>query len=144
MERILVALDPGKTTLWAAIHGINLARRIKAKVYVLVVASSDETTGQKAYLQKNIKQELEPIVEEARSEGVWVDFYVAYGEFENEVVKFIKENKISLLIVGVLVSGKKSISTKFLDMMEEIRRRVSCRIEMVNEKGIKITNKRSE
>ena len=143
MERILVALDPGRTTLWAAVHGINLARRIKAKVYVLVVTSSAEPGGEEAYIQKTIKKELEPLIDEARSEGVWIDFYVAYGKFHEEVIRFIKENKITLLIVGVLVSGKKTISAKFSDMLEEIRRRVSCRIEMVNEKGMKISDKRS-
>ncbi len=144
MERVLVALEPGKTSIWTAVHGLNLARRIRARVFILMVSSEAAKDGVERRLGDDMKEEVESLIEEARSEGITVELYVAYGEYDEEVVKFIKDNKITLLVLGVPLSGKGGASSKFFDLVERIRRRVECRIEIVNEKGIKITKKRRE
>ena len=144
MEKILVALDPGKTSIWAAIHGLNLARRIRAKVYVLVVSAPKGSVDVEGRLWQDVKEEIEALVEQARSEGISVDLYVAFGHYDEEVVKFIRDNKVTLLVLGVPLPGTGSFRSKFFDFVEKIRQRVDCKIEIVNEKGVKITGKRSE
>ncbi|RLB85630.1 MAG: hypothetical protein DRH15_03160 [Deltaproteobacteria bacterium] len=143
MERILVALDPGKTSIWTAVHGLNLARRINARVHILMVSKGSGAEGVEKQIFSYLKEEVEGLIEEARSEGISVDLYVAYGAYDEEVVKFIKDNRISLLVLGAPLPSKGISSTKFFDVAEKIRRRVECRIEIVNEKGIKISKKRS-
>ena len=103
----------------------------------------DEAVFLTNQLFSDLKEEVEGLIEEARSEGISVDLYVAYGAYDEEVVKFIKDNRISLLVLGAPLPSKGVSSTKFFDVAEKIRRRVECRIEIVNEKGIKITKKRS-
>jgi len=144
MERILVALDPGRTTIWAAIHALNLARRIGARTYILMVPRTPHAGEAENRVLAGAQEELEPLIEKARTEGVRVEIYITYGEYDQEVVKFIRENKIDLLIIGVPVSSKGSSPGRFFDNVEKIRQRVDCRIEVVNERGIKITEKRSE
>ena len=144
MERILVALDPGKTSIWTVVHGLNLARRIRARVYILLVSAPRGAGSAEEFLRQDVKDEIEALVEEARSEHISVDLYVAFGPYDEEVVKFIKDNKITLLVLGVPLPDTGSSSGKFFDFIEKIRRRVDCRIEIVNEKGVKITSKRSE
>ncbi|MBW2023405.1 MAG: universal stress protein [Deltaproteobacteria bacterium] len=144
MEKILVALDPEKTSVWTVVHGLNLARRIHAKLFILIVSGCTVSEGLEKPLPVRLKEEVESLIEEARSEGISVELYIASGAFDEEVVKFIRDNKVTLLVLGVPPSCKKGASTKFFDFVEKIRRRVDCRIEIVNEKGVKITSKRSE
>jgi len=144
MEKILVAVDPGKTSIWTAVHGLNLARRIRARVYILLVSAPRGAGSAEEFLRQDVKDEIEALVEEARSEDISVDLYVAFGPYDEEVVKFIRDNKITLLVLGVPLPGTGSSRSKFFDFVEKIRRRVDCRIEIVNEKGVKITSKRSE
>jgi len=140
MERILVGLDPGKTSLWAAIHALNLAKRIKAKVFILMVEGDTQT--QKGLriekrVQSSVRADLEALIERGRSEGIAVEYYIAQGSYERELIHFIKKNKITLLVFGLPSCRKKGPSGKFMDLVEKIRRRVDCRIEIVHEKGLK-------
>ncbi len=135
MENILVAMNPADTRFYAGVHALNLARRIKAKVLFLLVyppstrrsARSGEDT-----LEASVRKRLAALIEEARPDGITVEYYVAYGCFEKELASFVKENKITLLVVES-PPEKHSIDGdgEFLD---KIRHRIDCRIEVVNEK----------
>ncbi len=144
MERVLVALEPGKTSIWTVVHGLNLARRIRARVFILLVSETRVAEGVERRLREDLQEEIESLIEEARSEEIEVELYMAYGEYDDEVVRFIKDNKITLLVLGVPLSKRGGTTSKFLDLVERIRGRVECRIEIVNEKGIKMTKKGSK
>lgn len=144
MERILVALDPGRTSIWTIVHGINLGKRVSGRVYILIISKKNSSRSIEKHINSDVQKRVESLIDEARSEGLFVDLYVTHGSFDHELIKFIKENKISLLILGVPVSSKEGSLQKFLKFAEKIRQRVDCRIEIVNEKGVKIARKRSE
>lgn len=129
MERILVAMNGESTNLWAGIHALNLARRIRASVSFLLVLSPITDKGEDA----STKKKMETLIEEARAEGVKVDYYVAYGDYESELITFIQDNKTTLLVVGPPGEGESSeeVFTRFL---EKIRHRIDCRIEVIHEK----------
>nr|HID57951.1 universal stress protein [Desulfobacterales bacterium] len=140
MERILVGLDPGKTSLWAAIHALNLAKRIKAKVFILMVEGDmqrEERTRIEERIQSSVKADLEALIETERSEGIAVEYYVAHGPYDQELIRFIKKNKITLLVLGLPSWRKKGSSGKIMGLVEKIRRRVDCRIEVVHEKRLR-------
>lgn len=136
MERILVAMDPVRTHLFAGIHALNLAKRIQAKVHFLLVfpmeqrqpAHSSETS-----YPSSVKKRVDALIEEARSDGISIDYYTTCGEFENVLVSFVQENNITLLVIECPggVSGVENSCREFLD---KLRHRINCRIEVVNEK----------
>jgi len=132
MERILVGVGPRHPNLWAAGHAMGLAKRMKATVSVLLVmdpGSQEPATGQAPYRQK-----LEALMEQARSEGLAVDYYVSQGRYEDEVVRFIKENKVTMLVIEQ-PAGRKGSSMESNKLIEKIRHRVDCRIEVVQGTG---------
>jgi nucleotide-binding universal stress UspA family protein len=144
MEKILVGLDPGKTSLWAAVHALNLSKRINARLYFLLVIDnaakgSDESLMR--HIETSMKSSLESLIEEGISEGIPVDYYITYGQYDNELVKFVKENKITMLVVGSPTSQDRRLED-FDDLLEKIRHRIDCRIEVVHEKTVKTTKKR--
>ena len=143
MEKILVGLYPGKTSLWAAVHALNLSKRINARLYFLLVIDnaakgSDESLMR--HIEASMKSSLESMIEEGLSEGIPVDYYITYGQYDNELVKFVKENKITMLVVGSPTSQDRR-SEDFDDLLEKIRHRIDCRIEIVHEKTVKTTKK---
>ena len=139
MEKILVGMDAGALTLWAPIHAINLGKRIKAKVYVLLVINPSMATtreGLQEEMESAARKKIEALIDEARSEGVWVDYYITYGTYEGELIRFIEENGITLLVVGLPFTEERIGGEEFVDVLENIRHRINCRIEVVNERAV--------
>jgi len=145
MQKILVGLDPGKTSLWAAVHALNLAKRIKARLYFLLVIDPAAAKGFDESLirqvEASMKSKLESLIEEGISDGIPVDYYITYGQYDNELVKFVKENKITMLVMGSSTPQDGRLED-FDNLLEKIRHRIDCRIEVVHEKTVKITKKR--
>ena len=136
MERILVGMDPKRTSRWAGVYALNLAKRIQAKVSFLLVIDPAAKRSKPAIsneAETAVKESLESLIEEGLSEGILVDYYIAYGQYEDELVNFIKENQISILVVGSPADQKASAGN-FKSFLEKIRHRVDCRIEVVHEK----------
>ena len=134
MEKILVVMDPQKPLFFAGIHALNLAKRINAKVYFLLVFPPKEP-GKPAEDSNEaaVKQKVKTLLEEARSDGLTVDYYLAYGNYESELVSFVQENKITLLVVES--SSERGESRElFREFLDKLRHRINCRIEVVNEK----------
>ncbi|MGD2028769.1 MAG: universal stress protein [Desulfobacterales bacterium] len=139
MERILVGLYPGRTSLWAAVHALNLSKRINARLYfLLVVDSADKESDQSLMrqLEASMKSSLALLIKKGISDGITVDCYITYGQYDNELVKFVKENKITMLVVGS-PSPREGRFEDFEDLLEKIRHRIDCRIEVVHEKIVK-------
>jgi len=144
MEKILVGLYPGKTSLWAAIHALNLAKRIQARLYFLLVIDPVTNGSEEGLMQQveaSMKVRLESLIEEGISDGIPVDYYITYGQYDNELVKFVKENRITMLVVGSPKPQDGRLE-EFDDLLEKIRHRIDCRIEVVHEKTIKKSMKR--
>ncbi len=139
MERILVAFDSREPSLGAGMHAINLAKRINAKLFVLWVDSPRDRSPGAAVRGKArpmTKRHLEKLIDEGRSDGVSIDYFLTEGAFAGEVINFIKQNDIGLLLVGSPGnSGDESAAAGFAQSLENIRLRVSCQIEVVHEKG---------
>lgn len=138
MEKILVAMDPARTKFYAGIHALNLVKRINAKVLFLLVfppPTKDIKPSFKKEIAVSVKRRLESLIEEARSDGIAVDYYMVYGDYENEIVNFIQENRITILVIEP--PGEQGhLSEAFKYFLEKIRHRIDCRIEVVNEKPV--------
>jgi hypothetical protein len=138
MEKILAAINPVRTNFYACIHALNLAKRIKAKVLFLLVFSMP-AREMKSFLKEEIaapvKRRLDSFIEEGRSDGFDVDYYLVYGDFENEIVSFIQENRITLLVIES-PPERGQLAEDFKLFLERIRHRINCRIEVVNEKPV--------
>jgi nucleotide-binding universal stress UspA family protein len=136
MEKILVAMDSARSHLLAAIHALSLAKRIKAKVlFLLIFPSPPGGLGQPAGNKNEIasKKRVEALIEEARADGVAIDYYLAYGDYESELLSFVQENRVTLLVIeSTAGSGHVPEATK--EFIDKLRHRINCRIEVVNEK----------
>ena len=134
MERILVIMNAQHYTWEALGRAVSLAKRIKARVFVLRVFSHEEKeAGVEQYTKISVERRLENIIQTARSDSVTIEYFVTEGNFEEEVVCFIEHNKISLLVVEP-GSWETNISEKGWGFIQEIMYRISCRVEVVSPK----------
>jgi nucleotide-binding universal stress UspA family protein len=144
MERILVGMDLGDNSSWAGIHALNLAKRINATVTFLLVVEPDLNKGRDNPLREKevaMRKRLAELVQQGRASGIGVDSFVIYGTYDKELVRFIKENKITMLVVGPS-SNSKASSNQIAQLLEKVRHSIDCRIEVVNQKNSESTMKR--
>ena len=71
-----------------------------------------------------------------------VDYYITHGASEGELIKFIEENGITLLVVGFPLAKERSSGGEFVDVLENIGHRINCRIEVVHERAAATKPKR--
>lgn len=133
MERILVGVDPRETSLAPGIHAVNLAKRIQAKVYVLLVNRPGDLPRPPGSPGESLVRRLEKLIDQARSEGLPLEYFVTEGSFESETIRFIQEQGITLLVVGQPGDGETS-QKDFRKTLENIRLRVDCHIEVVHQR----------
>ena len=136
MKRILIGLETGETHLWPALHAINLAKRLGGRVAVLRMLPTGKSAEQLTQQQRgqgSFQERLETLIEQARSQGVSVEYHVANGNYEDELVNFIREAKVDMLVLAaphLLRRGRRHRESS----ISSIRHRVNCRIELVYEK----------
>lgn len=138
MERILVIMN-NQNYSWEALgRAVSLAKRINAKVFVLKVFSPDEkeTGVVELDLKKSAARRLENIIQAARTDSVRIEYFVTEGNFEEEVIRFVEHNKISILVVepGSWETKSSENSEKGLGPIQEILYRISCKVELISQK----------
>jgi hypothetical protein len=135
MERILVAMDPARTHFFAGIRALNLAKRIHAKVLFLLVFPDghrpDETEVRPELYA--VQKGVEALIEMGRADGLSVDYYLTYGDFESELVSFVQENKITLSVVEC-PPGPGGAAEACREFLDKLRHLINCRIEVVHPK----------
>jgi hypothetical protein len=134
------------TSLWSVIHVLNLAKRMTAQISVLLViepavGSDDQRLQEKE--ESPIRTRLEKLIIEGRADGIPIDYYLAHGSYKNELIKFIQEKKISLLVLDSPLPGSDGASEKLPELLGEIKLRTHCRIEVVHRKDVNENGKRS-
>lgn len=140
MERILVSLDSMDPGLGAGLHAINLAKRIQAQVYVLSVSGRAAGAGDGPASGGGGPIDL--LIDQARREGLAVNYYMADGPFESETVKLIQEKGITILVVGPPSKGGETAMREFRGALDNIRLRVDCHIEVVHQRQRNATTER--
>jgi nucleotide-binding universal stress UspA family protein len=147
MEKILVGMNPVSASFWAGLHALNLAKRIDARICFLRVVNSRSSEDRSHRADQDtlsdVTKRLDHFVEKARAEGIPVDCYVSEGDYESELVRFVQEKGITMLILGA-PEGHGLPPARFSAFLDRIRHRVDCRIEVLHEKPFSQNKKRKE
>lgn len=132
MERILVPMTQRRGAFEALARALSLARRIPARVFVLFVVEGDqpERPVVPPLDETEDRRRARLMLERAQADGVAVDSFVAEGAFEEEVIRFAKENRITLL-VAENAGAEQRVAERESQSLREIRHRISCRVEVV-------------
>lgn len=141
MERILVSMNAQQAAWEAWSRAISLVKRIgrDARIYALLIVPQPHSVS--PMIEKDIKmirERFELQIELAESEGIHIDYYVTEGNYEDEVVRFAEQNKITLLVLESLEEGKQH-AKRGGDSLRKIIHRIPCRVELVTPRRITTT-----
>ncbi len=128
-----MAID-GKHGAWEALsHACSLAKRIHVQLNVLLVISL--TRGHHSQVETDtedhIKKRLELLIEAAKSEGITINYFIAEGNYDDEVINFINHNKITLLVHETPESNTRPASNERAASLRSLRHRIACKMEVV-------------
>ncbi len=144
MEKILVAID-SKHGAWEALsHACSLAKRIDAMLNILLVVplNMQKMLCSEKEVEETIKKRLELLIEAAKAEGILINYFIAEGRYEEEVINFVNHNKISLLVHEANDEDARS-AYKDQVYLRSLQHRIACTVEIVSTKKPNISkNKR--
>jgi hypothetical protein len=135
MEKVLVAFhDRHISQGWEAMaHACSLAKRMHVQLNLLLVTGS----GDKSYPMvgdsptAHIKNRLQLLMETAQSEGITINFFITEGNYEDEVIKFVNHNKISLLVHETCEGDCGTAGGETDSALRTLRHRIGCKMEIV-------------
>lgn len=133
MEKILVAID-GKHCAWAALsHACSLAKRMHVQLNVLFVSRPTGThlSHAEAEAEGHIKKRLGLLCEAAKSENITINYFIAEGNYDDEVITFINSNKITLLVHETPEGDCRSTGKEPAASLRSLRHRITCKMEVV-------------
>jgi K+-sensing histidine kinase KdpD len=132
MEHVLVGID-GQHDAWEAFaRACLLAKRIDAKLHVLLVLSpsGEGLPHGDPEREATVRQRLELLVEAAKSDGIQINYFITEGHYEDEIIRFVNHYRITLLVYqppdGDIKSAEKGSGS-----LPAIRHRISCKVELV-------------
>jgi nucleotide-binding universal stress UspA family protein len=132
MKKILVAID-GRHGAWEALsHAFSLARRIEVRLNILLVESPGRLNQfhSGTEVEGEIKKKLELLIETAKAEGIDINYFIAEGNYEDEVINFVSHNKIDLLVHEANERGARSERSE-ASSLRSLRHRIACTVEVV-------------
>jgi nucleotide-binding universal stress UspA family protein len=137
MENILAAMSPEPSSLWAGIHALNLAKRIKAHVSFLLVIppARGHATSQSERDAETNTGKIQALIDEGRADGVPLDYYQAHGDYASELIRHIQQNRITLLVIASPAESDAQ-EVDFKEFLEKLHHRLTCRIEVVHMKPL--------
>jgi nucleotide-binding universal stress UspA family protein len=135
MEKILVAIDSRHGAWEALSHACSLAKRIDATLNVLLVVplKRQKTPGSKKEVEEAIRKRLELSIEAAKAEGIRINYYIAEGKYEEEIINFINHNKTLLLVHEANDRDARSAHRDQI-FLRSLRHRIACTVEIVSTK----------
>ncbi len=133
MERILVGTSPRQGAFSALARAISLAKRINARVHVLFVSppSGGAATATEDEDAPAEHRRLRLMAQQAAQEGVGIECFVTRGNYEDEVIRFAREHKITLL-VSESADGEGRTSERDGQSLKQILHGIACRVELVS------------
>ncbi len=135
MDKILVAID-SKHGAWEALsHACSLAKRIDAMLNVLLVVPLNrrKSSSSRKEVEEAIRRRLELSIEAAKTEGIRINYFIAEGKYEEEVINFINHNKILLLVHEANDRDTRSTHRDQV-FLRTLRHRIACTVEIVSTK----------
>jgi K+-sensing histidine kinase KdpD len=133
MEWILVSTHCRNGPWGALSRAISLARRIDAKLYALLVLPprAEDSDIEDHNPLCGTRERLELFIEIAKSEGSQIDYFISEGNYEEEVIRFVQQNRITLVIAEAPDKDSPH-SERDLAQIRKIQHRIACRVELVS------------
>ena len=138
-RKILIPTDNSQVSIEAARHGLEIAKLMNSKVYVIYVVDIMPFVGLptegfwetiREVLEEEGKEAFKKIEEISKEVGVDITTEILEGSPAEEIVKYAEKKGIDLIVMGT--SGKSGIDRILLgSVAEKVSRRAQCPVLLV-------------
>jgi len=138
-RKILIPTDNSKVSIEAARHGLEIAKLMKSKVYVIYVVDIMPFVGlptegfwetMKEILEEEGKEAFKKIENMAEKIGVDITTEILEGSPAKEIVEYAEKKGIDLIVMGT--SGKSGIDKLLLgSVAEKVSKKTHCPVLLV-------------
>ncbi|HID47242.1 MAG TPA: universal stress protein [Methanothermococcus okinawensis] len=138
-KKILIPTDNSPVSIEAARHGLEIARLMNSKVYVIYVVDIMPFIGlptegfwetMREVLEEEGKEAFKKIEEIARELGVKITTEILEGNPAREIVEYGERKGVDLIVMGT--SGKSGIDRLLLgSVAEKVSRKAQCPVLLV-------------
>ena len=136
-DRIVIPTDFSDVSQRALEYAKSIAKRYDSRLFLLHVTEPINliTPPEAAWIdQEGIQQRLEQRLEQAgaelRSQGFWAEAFAVTGPVRSEILGFIEENKVDIIVLGT--HGKAGFERFLLGSdAEAILRKVKCPVLLI-------------
>ncbi len=146
ISRILVYIDGTEQSITAAQFAVVLSKFTGAEIHAIYVINTraledlvrahiflkEEQSEYERDLREDAQRYLRHVEKLAEEKGVNIITHSFEGSGHQEIIKFVKENDIDLLVVGE-ISSIRSRRDEFYDETERAVRSVSCSVLIVKD-----------
>jgi nucleotide-binding universal stress UspA family protein len=145
-ERVLVPTDFSDASERALEYAKAIAKKFGSRLFLVHVtqpisstASTDVPWIDEEGIQERLEERLEQAGAELRSEGYWAEGLSVIGGVQTEILTFIHENKVDLIVMGA--HGRSGFERFFLGSdSEAVLRRVKCPVLVVGPSARELTS----
>ena len=141
-KKILIPTDNSKVSIEAAKQGLEIAKLMNSKVYVIYVVDIMPFVGlptegfwesMKEILEEEGKEAFNKIESIAKEFDIDIVSEILEGSPANEIVEYANKKNINLIVMGT--SGKSGIDKLLLgSVAEKVSKRAQCPILLVKMK----------
>jgi nucleotide-binding universal stress UspA family protein len=157
IKKILVPVDFSVQSERAIVYAGSLARMVNAKVLVLHVVEWPAYWVETSFFppgfrskdpfmdwNQTLRERVETEVQGLNNNGINAEGHVLTGEPFKEIVKFVQENKVDMVVMGT--HGRKGFAHAFMgSTAERVIERVSCPVITVKaEKALRLAPERGK
>jgi len=138
-KKILIPTDNSQVSIEAARHGLEIAKLMNSKVYVIYVVDIMPFVGlptegfweaMREVLEEEGKEAFKKIRKMAEEIGVNVITEILEGSPAKEIVEYAEKRGIDLIVMGT--SGKSGIDRLLLgSVAEKVSRRAQCPVLLI-------------
>ena len=146
IKKILVNIDGTEQSITAAQYAIVLAKYLQAELNAIYVINTkaledlvrahiflkEEQSEYERDLREDAIRYLKHVAQLGRKKGIEIKTHSAEGSGHKEILNFVKENEIDLLVVGE-ISSIRSRRDEFYDETERAIRAVPCSVLIVKD-----------
>ena len=146
IKKILVNIDGTEQSITAAQYAIVLTKFLGAELYAIYVINTkaledlvrahiflkEEQSEYERDLKEDAVRYLKHVTQLAKEKGIELKTYSFEGSGHKEILNFVKENEIDLLVVGE-ISSIRSRRDEFYDETERAIRAVPCSVLIVKD-----------
>ena len=136
-DRIIIPTDFSDVSQHALEYAKSIARRYDSRLFLVHVTEPINlvTPPEAAWIdqegiQQRLEQRLEQVGAELRSQDYWAEAFSVTGPVRTEILSFIEENKVDILVLGT--HGKAGFERFLLGSdAEAILRKVKCPVLLI-------------